>query len=76
MMQMISFKVPGAFIEAIDEIVRLGIYASRSEVVRTAIRDLLRVELWEPALVAGDNSTDYSIQDRSLIISRDTKHSY
>jgi Arc/MetJ-type ribon-helix-helix transcriptional regulator len=39
--------MPETYLEAIDELVRMGRYSSRSEVIRTAIRELLRRELWE-----------------------------
>ena len=35
-----------ALIEAMDELVRRGLYPSRSAVLRTAVRDLLREKLW------------------------------
>ncbi|MCC6058091.1 MAG: ribbon-helix-helix domain-containing protein, partial [Desulfurococcaceae archaeon] len=38
--------MPESYIEAIDELVRIGRYASRSEVIRAAIRELLKKELW------------------------------
>ena len=45
-MRVITVKVPEAYVEAIDELVKMGRYTSRSEVIRTAIRELLRRELW------------------------------
>ena len=39
-------KIPEIYLEGIDELVKLGRYSSRSEVIRTAIRDLLKKELW------------------------------
>ncbi|MEM1526371.1 MAG: ribbon-helix-helix domain-containing protein [Ignisphaera sp.] len=45
-MRIITVKMPESYIEAIDELVRLGRYASRSEVIRAAIRELLKRELW------------------------------
>ena len=45
--KLISFKCPEAFLEGLNELVRAKIYPSRSEVIRVAIRDLLRRELWE-----------------------------
>jgi len=35
-----------ALIEAMDELVRRGLYPSRSAVLRIAVRDLLKEELW------------------------------
>lgn len=45
-MRVITVKLPDVYIEGIDELVKLGKYASRSEAIREAIRDLLRRELW------------------------------
>lgn len=45
-MRIITVKMPESYIEAIDELVRLGRYTSRSEVIRAAIRELLKRELW------------------------------
>jgi Arc/MetJ-type ribon-helix-helix transcriptional regulator len=38
--------MPEALIEAMDELVKKGLYTSRSAELRTAVRDLLRRELW------------------------------
>ena len=45
-MKLISVKMPEALIEGMDELVRRGAYPSRSAVMRTAVRDLLKKELW------------------------------
>ena len=45
-MRIITVKMPESYVEAIDELVRLGRYTSRSEVIRAAIRDLIKRELW------------------------------
>lgn len=42
-------KIPELYLEGIDELVKDGRYSSRSEVIRTAIRDLLKRELWTPS---------------------------
>lgn len=47
-MRLITVKMPEAFVEGLDELVRLGRYSSRSEVIRVAVRDLLKKELWIP----------------------------
>ena len=47
-LRLVTVKVPELYLESIDELVRDGRYSSRSEVIRTAIRDLLRRELWTP----------------------------
>lgn len=48
-MKLISVKMPEVFIEGMDELVRRGMYPSRSAVMRTAVRDLLKNELWNEA---------------------------
>ncbi|MEM4438639.1 MAG: ribbon-helix-helix domain-containing protein [Pyrobaculum sp.] len=40
-MVLISFHVPPSQLRQIDELVRAGLYANRSDVVRAAIRELL-----------------------------------
>ncbi|MEM1694544.1 MAG: ribbon-helix-helix domain-containing protein [Ignisphaera sp.] len=45
-MRIVSVKIPDQYIDAIDELVRRGRYVSRSEVIRTALRELLKRELW------------------------------
>lgn len=45
-MRIVTVKMPETYIEAIDELIRMGRYSSRSEVIRSAIRELLRKELW------------------------------
>ncbi|MHA2224722.1 MAG: ribbon-helix-helix domain-containing protein [Candidatus Hodarchaeales archaeon] len=44
-MKLISFKAPNTYLEGLDELVRVGVYSSRSEAIRIAIRDLLKKEL-------------------------------
>ncbi|MEM3588990.1 MAG: ribbon-helix-helix domain-containing protein [Nitrososphaerota archaeon] len=45
-MKLISVKLPEALIEGMDELVKRGVYPSRSAILRTAVRDLLKRELW------------------------------
>lgn len=45
-MRIVTVKMPETYIEAIDELIRMGRYSSRSEVIRSAIRELLKRELW------------------------------
>ncbi len=45
-MKLVSVKMPEALVEAMDELVKKGLYPSRSAVLRTAVRDLLKRELW------------------------------
>jgi len=45
-MRLVTVKLPEAIVEGIDELVKTGFYPSRSAVIRAAVRDLLRRELW------------------------------
>jgi metal-responsive CopG/Arc/MetJ family transcriptional regulator len=45
-MKLLSLKMPDALVEGMDELVRRRLYPSRSAVIRAAVRDLLRKELW------------------------------
>lgn len=45
-MRLITVKMPEIYVEGLDELVKIGRYSSRSEVIRVAIRDLLKKELW------------------------------
>ncbi len=45
-MKLITVKMPEPYVEGLDELVRTGRYSSRSEVIRIAVRELLKRELW------------------------------
>lgn len=45
-MQLITVKMSDIYVSALDKLVELGMYPSRSEAIRVAIRDLLMKELW------------------------------
>ncbi|MGC8573593.1 MAG: transcriptional regulator [Caldisphaera sp.] len=45
-MKLITVKMPDLYVRGIDELVKAGNYSSRSEVIRIAIRELLKHELW------------------------------
>ncbi len=45
-MKLVTVKLPEALIEGLDELVRSGMYPSRSSAIRAAVRDLLKRELW------------------------------
>ncbi|MHA1649320.1 MAG: ribbon-helix-helix domain-containing protein [Candidatus Helarchaeota archaeon] len=44
-MKTISVNVPESHLESLEELVKKGLYANRSEAIRAAIRDLLKMEL-------------------------------
>ncbi|MDT7878782.1 MAG: ribbon-helix-helix domain-containing protein [Candidatus Caldarchaeales archaeon] len=45
-MKLISVKLPEALIQGMDELIKKKVYPSRSAIMRAAVRDLLRRELW------------------------------
>ena len=45
-MRLVTVKMPEAYVEAIDELVKKGRFTNRSEAIRIAVRELLRRELW------------------------------
>lgn len=40
-MVLISFHLPKSYVDVIDELVRRGVYPSRSEAIRVALRELV-----------------------------------
>jgi len=45
-MRLLSLKMPDVLVEGMDELVRRRLHPSRSAVIRAAVRDLLKKELW------------------------------
>jgi antitoxin ParD1/3/4 len=45
-MQLVTVKMSDIYVSGLDKLVEIGMYPSRSEAIRVAIRDLLRRELW------------------------------
>ncbi len=43
-MKLVSVYLPEPYVNAVDELVRENYYISRGEVIRTAIRELIRKE--------------------------------
>jgi len=43
-MKTVTFKIPDAYVEAIDELVKKGYYQSRSSFIRLAVIRLLKIE--------------------------------
>ena len=41
-MRLISIKIPPSLLEEVDNLVKQGLFPSRSEAVRAAVRDLVR----------------------------------
>jgi Arc/MetJ-type ribon-helix-helix transcriptional regulator len=46
-MRIISVQLPQGLINAMDQLVKKGVYPSRSEIIREAIRELLKKELYQ-----------------------------
>ncbi len=46
-MKLVTVLLPEAYLEGLDELVRMNMYPSRSSVIRSSVRDLLKKELWE-----------------------------
>ena len=45
-MKLVTVKMSDIYVKGLDKLVESGMYPSRSEAIRVAIRDLLRRELW------------------------------
>lgn len=45
-MHLVTVKMSDIYVKGLDKLVEIGMYPSRSEAIRVAIRDLLRRELW------------------------------
>ena len=43
-MKVVTVHLPEAYLEAIDELVKKRLYPNRAEVIRVAVRDLIRRE--------------------------------
>ena len=60
-MRIVSVQLPQGLINAMDQLVKKGVYPNRSEVIREAIRELLKKELYR--LETENRSTpDYVIK--------------
>ncbi|MCE4625973.1 MAG: ribbon-helix-helix domain-containing protein [Desulfurococcales archaeon] len=45
-MKLVTVKMPEIYVKGIEELVKARRYSSRSEVIRIAVRELLKRELW------------------------------
>ena len=45
LMKIVTVLLPEAYIEGLEELVRSGMYPSRSAAIRTAVRDMVKKEL-------------------------------
>ena len=46
-MRIVSVQLPQGLVNAMDQLVRKGVYPNRSEIIREAIRELLKRELYQ-----------------------------
>ncbi|WP_394297002.1 ribbon-helix-helix domain-containing protein [Palaeococcus ferrophilus] len=58
-MRIISVQLPQNLINALDILVKRGVYPNRSEAIRVAIRDLVRRELYQTEI--GEEKPDYIV---------------
>jgi len=45
--KLVTVLLPEAYLEGLDELVRAGMYPSRSAAIRASVRDMLKKELWQ-----------------------------
>jgi len=45
-LKIVSVLLPESYLEGLHELVRMGMYPCRSAVIRAAVRDMLKRELW------------------------------
>jgi len=49
-LRVVTVNLPEAYIKAIDELIKLRLYASRSELIRTAVRNLIQKYMHEAGI--------------------------
>jgi len=64
-MRIITVKIPEAYLRELDELVKSGMYPSRSEAIRVALRELLKRELYDQS-ESGDFQKLARVQSRHL----------
>ena len=47
-LKLVTFLLPEACLEGLDQLMEAGLYPSRSAAIRFAVHDLLRREFWQP----------------------------
>ena len=46
-MKLVTVKLPERLVDDMDQLVKAGVYHNRSDAIRSAVRELLRRELWQ-----------------------------
>ncbi len=54
-MRLITVKMSDIYVKGLDKLVEIGMYPSRSEAIRVAVRDLLMRELWNDGMPLVDS---------------------
>ena len=54
-MRLITVKMSDIYVNGLDKLVENGMYPSRSEAIRVAVRDLLMRELWTDGMPLVDS---------------------
>jgi len=54
-MRLITVKMSDIYVNGLDKLVENGMYPSRSEAIRVAVRDLLMRELWNDGMPLVDS---------------------
>jgi len=48
LLKLVTVKLPERLVSHAEQLVKTGIYPNRSDAIRTAVRDMLKRELWRP----------------------------
>ncbi|MHA1636412.1 MAG: ribbon-helix-helix domain-containing protein [Candidatus Thorarchaeota archaeon] len=64
-MKLITVKMSEIYVKGLDRLVEIGMYPSRSEAIRVAIRDLLMKELWPREGMPATLNLDTEPSDKS-----------
>jgi len=63
-MEMITVRMPEWMVGALDELVRKGLFATRSEAIRAAVRDYLRgMQGWKFDVWSTENPTQITKEE-------------
>jgi antitoxin ParD1/3/4 len=67
-MKLVTIILPESYLEGLHELVREGMYPSRSAAIRMAIRDMLKTELWK------EKSLSNIVEHTTLLIEQWVSH--
>lgn len=72
-MQIVTINIPDMFVDAIQRLTDGGMYPSRSEAIRAALRDFLKSELEMVNALLTMGEEQKSKQEETTIVSKPTK---